>query len=27
VLCRVLNREAGVTDIYWQKGKNRSESA
>ena len=27
VLCRVLNREAGVTDVYWQKGKNRSESA
>ncbi|MEO8157641.1 MAG: cob(I)yrinic acid a,c-diamide adenosyltransferase [Betaproteobacteria bacterium] len=27
VLCRVLNREAGVTDIYWQKGKNRSESS
>ena len=27
VLCRVLNREAGVTDIYWQKGKNRGESA
>jgi cob(I)alamin adenosyltransferase len=24
VLCRVLNRAAGVTDIYWQKGKNRS---
>jgi len=27
VLCRVLNRGAGVTDIYWQKGKNRSEPA
>lgn len=27
VLCRVLNREAGVTDVYWQKGKNRSEPA
>ena len=27
VLCRVLNREAGVADVYWQKGKNRSESA
>jgi cob(I)alamin adenosyltransferase len=24
VLCRVLNRAAGVTDVYWQKGKNRS---
>jgi len=23
VLCRVLNRDAGVTDVYWQKGKNR----
>jgi cob(I)alamin adenosyltransferase len=27
VLCRVLNREAGVPDVYWQKGKNRRESA
>jgi len=27
VLCRVLNREAGVTDVYWQKGRNRDESA
>src|SRR6185436_16284190 len=27
VLCRVLNRAAGVPDVYWQKGKNRSESA
>ena len=27
VLCRVLNRAAGVSDVYWQKGKNRSESA
>jgi cob(I)alamin adenosyltransferase len=27
VLCRVLNSDAGVTDVYWQKGKNRSESA
>lgn len=27
VLCRVLNRDAGVTDVYWQKGKNRGESA
>jgi cob(I)alamin adenosyltransferase len=27
VLCRVLNREAGVADVYWQKGKNRGESA
>jgi cob(I)alamin adenosyltransferase len=27
VLCRVLNRQAGVADVYWQKGKNRSESA
>jgi cob(I)alamin adenosyltransferase len=27
VLCRVLNREAGVADVYWQKGKNRRESA
>jgi cob(I)alamin adenosyltransferase len=27
VLCRVLNREAGVADVYWQKGRNRSESA
>jgi cob(I)alamin adenosyltransferase len=27
VLCRVLNRAAGVADVYWQKGKNRSESA
>jgi cob(I)alamin adenosyltransferase len=25
VLCRVLNRDAGVTDVYWQKGKNRGE--
>lgn len=23
VLCRVLNRAAGVDDVYWQKGKNR----
>jgi cob(I)alamin adenosyltransferase len=23
VLCRVLNRAAGVEDVYWQKGKNR----
>jgi cob(I)alamin adenosyltransferase len=23
VLCRVLNREAGVADVLWQKGKNR----
>ena len=27
VLCRVLNREAGVTVTYWQKGKNRCEPA
>jgi len=27
VLCRVLNRAAGVTDVYWQKGKNRSDPA
>jgi len=27
VLCRVLNRESGVADVYWQKGKNRGESA
>jgi cob(I)alamin adenosyltransferase len=27
VLCRVLNQEAGVADVYWQKGKNRSGSA
>jgi cob(I)alamin adenosyltransferase len=27
VLCRVLNGAAGVTDVYWQKGKNRSEPA
>ena len=27
VLCRVFNREAGVSDVYWQKGKNRGESA
>jgi cob(I)alamin adenosyltransferase len=27
VLCRVLNREAGLADVYWQKGKNRSESS
>ena len=27
VLCRVLNREAGIADVYWQKGKNRRESA
>jgi cob(I)alamin adenosyltransferase len=27
VLCRVLNREAGVTDVYWQKGRNRSDFA
>ena len=27
VLCRVLNRAAGVSDVYWQKGKNRNESA
>jgi cob(I)alamin adenosyltransferase len=27
VLCRVLNRDAGVTDAYWQKGKNRGEPA
>jgi cob(I)alamin adenosyltransferase len=25
VLCRVLNRDAGVSDVYWQKGKNRGE--
>ena len=25
VLCRVLNREAGIADVYWQKGKNRSD--
>ena len=24
VLCRVLNREAGIDDVYWQKGKNRT---
>jgi cob(I)alamin adenosyltransferase len=23
VLCRVINRDAGITDVYWQKGKNR----
>ena len=27
VLCRVLNRAAGVADVYWQKGKNRSAPA
>ncbi len=27
VLCRVLNREAGVSDVYWQKGKNRGSAA
>ena len=27
VLCRVLNRDTGVTDVYWQKGKNRREPA
>lgn len=27
VMCRVLNREAGVADVYWQKGKNRSDPA
>jgi cob(I)alamin adenosyltransferase len=23
VLCRVANRDAGVADVYWEKGKNR----
>ncbi len=27
VLCRVLNREAGVEDVYWKKGKNRGTAA
>ncbi|HEX7812902.1 MAG TPA: cob(I)yrinic acid a,c-diamide adenosyltransferase [Burkholderiales bacterium] len=27
VLCRVLNRDAGVGDVYWQKGKNRGPAA
>ncbi len=27
VLCRVLNRAAGVTDVYWQKGRDRNGSA
>lgn len=27
VLCRVLNREAGVDDVYWKKGKNRGTAA
>lgn len=27
VLCRVLNRESGVDDVYWQKGKNRGTAA
>ncbi|HEX4984868.1 MAG TPA: cob(I)yrinic acid a,c-diamide adenosyltransferase [Burkholderiales bacterium] len=27
VLCRVLNRAAGVGDVHWQKGKNRDEPA
>ena len=27
VLCRVLNRDAGVDDVYWQKGKNRGPAA
>jgi cob(I)alamin adenosyltransferase len=27
VLCRILNRDAGAADVYWQKGKNRGESA
>lgn len=27
VLCRVLNRDAGVNDVYWQKGKNRGPAA
>lgn len=27
VLCRVLNDDAGVTEVYWQKGKNRGEPA
>jgi cob(I)alamin adenosyltransferase len=26
VLCRVINRQAGVTDVYWQKGKNRGDA-
>jgi cob(I)alamin adenosyltransferase len=26
VLCRVLNRAAGVTDVYWEKGRHRGES-
>ncbi len=27
VLCRVLNRAAGVTDVYWQKNRDRNGSA
>jgi cob(I)alamin adenosyltransferase len=23
VLCRVVNRDAGVSDVYWKKGRNR----
>lgn len=26
VLCRVVNRDAGITDVYWQKGRNRGQS-
>lgn len=25
VLCRVVNRDAGVADVYWQKGRNRGQ--
>lgn len=27
VLCRVLNRDVGISDVYWQKGKNRGPAA
>ncbi|HVY07944.1 MAG TPA: cob(I)yrinic acid a,c-diamide adenosyltransferase [Burkholderiales bacterium] len=27
VLCRVLNGEAGVSDVYWQKGRNGNQPA
>lgn len=26
VLCRVANRDAGIADVYWQKGRNRGQS-
>lgn len=26
VLCRVVNRDAGIADVYWQKGRNRGQA-